>query len=149
MSRNKSNIDILIKVAGKILKEHKLYDQEDWAYKLPAGTTSRRTRSCDTVCCVAGWVCTLEAGPIFNNEGLMNYAISDTARELLDLDGEQAYTLFSGAAVDGMCNELGIDAPEQGTLEYAKIGVKHIDKFMRNELGYEGKSLLAIHGYAE
>jgi hypothetical protein len=55
------------------------------------------------------------------------------ARHALGLNSDQAFRLFDGSAISGK--------GRPGTKRYVEAGVRHIEKFMRDELGYTGPKL--------
>lgn len=127
-TRVKSPIAILKAVAKEIIKEPLRYDQSDWG-RVYAGRDEERP-PCGTTGCVAGWVMVLTRPAQVTRINALWDARS-RATSALGLTGEQASALFHGGAVAG----------SPGTVQHAKAGVRHIERFMRTELGYTGPQL--------
>lgn len=133
-TRAKGPIAILKAVAQEMLKEPLRYDQTDWGL-VYVGEEEDKRPPCGTTACVAGWVTILTRPPEVETVRHLCNA-EEVARTRLGLDSEQARALFSGSAVGGI----------PGTAYHAKEGVKHIERFMRQELGYTGPRLPLMVG---
>lgn len=97
----------------------------------PASVTSRGGPTCGTVGCVAGWVAVLTRP----DPGVVPspWVAQSRAETVLRLSPRQADRLFSPDAVPSRYRP--------GTKAYVAAGVRHIEKFMRADLGYTGPKL--------
>lgn len=99
---------------------------------------------CGTVCCVAGWVAVGKRA-IDETVSDLEYAVDamSRAKSLLGLTRLQAERLFDGDAVLLQWKHEGRKGkkPQEGTKRYAEIGIRHIERFMRDEMGYTGPKL--------
>ena len=127
-------IGILKDVVKTIREEPLRYNQGDWIHK-PDETEVGP--ACGTICCVAGWVAVLtrpksdkDATQVQRGDVALN------ARRRLGLDIEQADRLF-----DGDPPEVKASYAPPGSRAYMEAGVRHIESFMRSELGYKGPKL--------
>ncbi len=144
-------IEILKGVVKLIREEPLRYDQGEWLSHMNVTGAP----ACGTVCCVAGWVVVAhdgaDAAAALYNKGRYGLYTSQRAAELLNINGDAKDQLFSGDAIAAQLSyeqdealedvEDSEDLPTPGTPEYVEIGVRHIERFMREYLGYEGPSL--------
>ncbi len=131
-TRATTPIGILKSVAKAILEEPKRYDQSDWGERvIPEDDYDKqRLPACGTVACVAGWVDVLTRPK--TKDAVVGFGGSERrARRKLKLQPWQARELFDGGAVYG----------REGTKAYARAGVRHIEQFMREHMGYKGGKL--------
>lgn len=133
--RAKTPIGILKAVVRLIREEPRRYDQGDYIFQGNPKNGDRTAAGaplppCGTVCCVAGWVA---VGKREGNRISPYSNAHDQAQEILGLTGDQAWDLFSSEAIPSNLKE--------GTKAYVKAGVRHIERFMRAELGYTGPKL--------
>ena len=127
-------IEILQAVAKHILEEPLRYDQTTWVR-----TTGDSGPACGTVCCVAGWVTFLT--PKGRSRKFERYFI--IAQDQLNLSIEQAADLFDTYAIYDLSRYLGVSQDlNPGSKEYAYFGVAHIERFMLQEMNYQGPTLL-------
>lgn len=129
-SRVKNAYQLLSYVCKLILEEPKRYNQE-----LYFDFDKTHLSVCGTVACVAGWVSTLKGPGIKDADNA-----GPIAARVLGLNTTQAHDLFSGAALYayGEHVRVGKDPAKQDliasqpqTVAYARLGVKHIRKFMK------------------
>lgn len=139
-TRATTTIGILKAVVKAIREEPRRYDQGDWICRFDeynmewiGADRLKHVPACGTIGCVAGWVDVLKRDtPI---KGGSTMTVPERARALLGLNEWQTDLLFSGGALDGLTTA------RPGTRAYANAGVKHIERFMRKELGYKGPKL--------
>lgn len=126
-----SALDLLGAIAVIILEEPRRYSQGDWILDPNyleehwIGTVDERIPECGTIGCVAGWTVVMTQSTIPTNTTV----IEEMAKQLLGLDGRQARSLFSGAALENYIDP-GEVLPDFGTREYAELGARHIRDFM-------------------
>ncbi len=128
-TRSKNPVTILRAVARAILDEPKRYDQGDYLslrsdYQ-KAAINPNEWPSCGTRACVAGWTV------VVCGQLKATGTVHDKARALLNLSVEQANALFSDSAFDA----FDWSAMRSGTLRYAKAGVAHIRRFVKEVYG--------------
>lgn len=135
-TRATTPIAILKAVVKAIREEPKRYDQSDWVETWTPRTTKRYGEpkpesfpTCGTIGCVAGWVATLTRPK--RERYTRSSMVERRARKALKLDQYEAGVLFEGDAVHG----------NVGTREYVERGVAHIERFMREHMGYKGPKL--------
>lgn len=130
--RAKTPIGILKAVVRLIREEPLRYYQRDWV-RVVSSRDDGKMPPCGTVCCVAGWVAvgTRPTGTDVDHYVYGLGAAYSDAKAKLGLDDIQANRLFSPYAVHGT----------PGTKRYVEAGVRHIERFMRDELGYTGPKL--------
>lgn len=139
--RAKTPIGILKAVVRIIRAEPLRYYQSDWIRTF-SPRKDKRMPPCGTVCCVAGWVAigTSEL-KVVDDFGWGD--VRKHAMERLGIDVMQSGRLFDGDAVGAQWDYEGRNGPvpEVGTKRYVEVGVRHIERFMRDELGYTGPKL--------
>jgi hypothetical protein len=131
-----TSLDLLNAVKQQIKLEPKTYNQEQWC------NSDGTAKTCSTQACIAGWIVALNDGPQvlrvldempdvgFHEDPVYDSQVARRAAQLLGLNTEQTYSLFS-PDVDTY------GAP--GTQEYARAGVRRINAFIadhRDELKY-------------
>lgn len=126
-------IGILKDVVKAIREEPLRYDQNEW---IQFRSEDQIGPQCGTVCCVAGWVCVLTR-PKSDRTGrsVLRADVSDKAKEVLGINDVEADRLFDGSPKE-VC-----EAGTPGSRAYMEAGVRHIERFMRDELGYKGPKL--------
>lgn len=130
VSTAKTAYGLLSEVCRLILAEPKRYNQGSWVKLVTQYDRAYAADvfpACGTIGCVAGWVTTLKLpANVFDAEPFSsgNVLIGDAAARVLGLNFQQREQLFAGDAVDKYTYRIG-------TLAYAKAGVKHIQKFQR------------------
>lgn len=133
--------DILREVAALIRRNPRNYWQDIWHHVDP---------DCGTVCCIAGWTVAIVDG--LPEISPPSTEIQWRAIELLRLLAPQADRLFAGDALATQWSyehgDIGSDGlnchlflPENGSPEYAELGIRHIHRFMVDEWGYTGPDL--------
>lgn len=138
VSKATNAYELLDEVCEVILEEPKRYYQGWWRVTPNGKEYVPRTPAiealvfpaCDTICCVAGWVCTLKSR-------ITPDLFSSQARFILGINTDEAWELFRSSAV------ADIDpAAKPQTLEYAQAGVTHIRRFMaKYELRLKAKAV--------
>lgn len=138
---DEERIDLLLKVVRQIRAEPKRYRQEGWITQ----------SDCGTAFCVAGWIVALSR----EDRRYVPNGIHGDAQYILGLESDDLFHLFGGGAIisrwmvehrkvcekyarQGHCDHA---VPTCGTKEYAELGVRHIESFMREKLGYTGPAL--------
>ena len=127
-TKSKNPVTILRTVAKAILEEPKRYYQEDYLIakdSYPEWRSKRRFPSCGTIACVAGWTCL-----VTKEKGLQPHHVHTIAQRLLRLTDNEAYVLFGGEALWNSPHSVGTKA-------YAKAGIAHIRRFVKEKWGKE------------
>lgn len=149
--RSANPIVILTEVARAIFTEPRRYNQSIWGTR--EMWTVGSAPPCGTVCCIAGWVAVAKRGKtLVEDIFLGNFVdfIPSRAMKVLSLNQRQAGKLFDGAATSRILQEdrrrrkTREFLPTSGSTEYAHAGIRHIDRFMRREMGYTGPKLLVM-----
>ncbi len=128
--------DLLEDIKQAIWEEPKRYNQATYIRMnrhLKRRLKEDHLAQCGTAACVAGWT-VLMAKPMNEKpaEKLAMIDVDRSAAELLGLNWGQSSTLFDGDALSDVASKLGLeDVPDQGTLEYAALGILHITRFQR------------------
>lgn len=140
-TKAKTPIGILKAVAKAILEEPRRYNQQDWGSRYDAATVKRDATlpACGTVACVAGWVTVLTRPTRVENVPLGDAQIIAARRLGLSRQmsqGELYERLFSPSAFSRVRHGKMLTPRE-----YARAGVRHIERFMRAHLGYTGPKL--------
>lgn len=124
-SRARTAYELLSEICKLIIAEPLRYDQG--SYIIRPDDVRYRTRqfpACNTIGCVAGWVCTLRLKDRFSYVDIV-----DLATGILGLNPSQTKELFAAAPDifwNGFCDMI----PAQ-TKEHAEAGVKHIKAFQK------------------
>lgn len=148
--RAKTPIGILKAVIKLIREEPRRYYQSDWIRTYPVWRLNKRgvggkasMPPCGTVCCVAGWVVVGKRAAYEPVEYLEHLDAFSGAKSALGLSDSQASRLFDGLAVSNQrrFEQRKGAMPVIGTRAYAETGIRHIERFMRDELGYTGPKL--------
>ena len=142
-TESKDPITILKTVIKAIKDEPKRYNQADWIATIGEGTANSDYERdqwpfCGTIGCVAAWTCMVTGNDL---KGMPFYKIAPMAQNILRLDLEDREELFSGTAVEERCAKEGgfegdaLLVPDQGSKEYAKVGIKNIKAFVMKKWG--------------
>ena len=136
-TRSRNPVTVLKTVVLAIRQEPRRYSQETYgepAYEFYG--SRRRLPECGTVGCVALWSLIVTRDEKDTVRRVSYGEVGWHARLRLGLTDEQAMHLFDGGAVQRIA-----DSYRPGTKRYVEAGVRHIERFMRQHLGYKGPKL--------
>jgi len=117
-SKAKTAYGLLSEIRKFILDEPKRYDQHHWLIRRDIEAPSEFDfPECGTTACIGGWVATLKKPDAIRSR----WSVEPIAADILGLDGDQAFELFSEFAVAG----------EPQTKNHARRGARHVAKFQK------------------